>query len=415
MKRSEGTGTSIQIVMGCGETGGPLAALLEKSGRAILKHDPAKGFILSGVTGSVEAMHVCIPWSEEFLETVIGRASAWKPAVVILHSTVPVGTTRRLRETLPAVHSPIRGMHGAMERDLQGYVKYIGYDDSEEAEKASRAMEGVCTLRLLWDSRTTELGKLLELARYGLNIAFAREQAQICRKMGLSYELVVGEFIRGHNLGMEDRGTPHLRQQEISTPAGPIGGHCVLPGMKLLVDQFHPAILSEAYLREQAPQDLIHPTAIVHPDAQVGTGTRIWHWTHVREGAKIGKDCVLGQGCYVAEQVVIGDRVHIQNGVSVYNGVVIEDDAFIGPHVVFTNDLYPPSQTITPTRIQRGAAVGAGVVILCGLTIGAGAKVGAGAVVTKDIPAGEIWIGNPARLLQKNPDGMVAVERESLI
>jgi len=146
----------------------------------------------------------------------------------------------------------------------------------------------------------------------------------------------------------------------------------------------------------------VHPTAIVEDGAEIGEGTRIWHFVHVRKGAKIGKNCNIGKDVYIDVGVIIGDNVKIQNGVSLYRGVVVEDDAFIGPYAVFTNDLYPRSFSrdweIVPTRIKKGASIGANATIVCGVTIGEYAMVGAGAVVTKDVPSHGLVYGNPARL-----------------
>jgi len=149
----------------------------------------------------------------------------------------------------------------------------------------------------------------------------------------------------------------------------------------------------------------IHPTAEVSPQAVIGSGTRVWHQAQVREGARIGRGCVLGKGVYVDHHVEIGDGVKLQNFVSVYTGVTIEDDAFIGPHVTFTNDLYPRAFNrnwqVRPTRVKRGASIGANATILCGVQIGDYAMVGAGAVVTRDVPPYTLVIGNPARVVSR--------------
>ena len=145
---------------------------------------------------------------------------------------------------------------------------------------------------------------------------------------------------------------------------------------------------------------MIHETAIVDVGARVGTGTSIWHWTHVRESACIGHDCSIGQGCYIDAGVVIGDRCKVQNGVSVYAGVTLEDEVFVGPHAVFTNDKYPRATgewMVTPTRVCRGASIGAGAVIVCGVTIGEHAMIAAGAVVTRDVMPYELVMGDAAR------------------
>lgn len=147
---------------------------------------------------------------------------------------------------------------------------------------------------------------------------------------------------------------------------------------------------------------VIHDTAIVEPGAGVGLRTRIWHFAHVRAGALIGDDCTIGKDAYIDEGAVIGDRCKIQNGVSIYRGVVLEDEVFVGPHAVFTNDLYPRAVgewTLTPTQVHRGASIGANATILCGITIGAHAMIGAGAVVTKDVPPYAMVTGNPGQIV----------------
>jgi len=147
----------------------------------------------------------------------------------------------------------------------------------------------------------------------------------------------------------------------------------------------------------------IHPTADVEDGAQVGAGTKIWHLAHVRNSAKIGGGCVIGRNVYVDANVVVGDRVKIQNNVSVYQGVSIEDEVFVGPCVVFTNDLRPraqnPNWEITPTVIRHGASLGANCTIVCGTEIGAYAMIAAGSVVTKSVQPNQLVAGNPARHL----------------
>lgn len=146
----------------------------------------------------------------------------------------------------------------------------------------------------------------------------------------------------------------------------------------------------------------IHPTAVVEPGASVGEGTRIWHHCHLQSGALVGARCSLGKDCFVASGARIGDGVKLQNGVSVFEGVELDDEVFVGPHAVFTNVEAPRAFVsrrleIAPTRVGRGATIGAGAVIVCGHTIGSYAFVGAGAVVASDVPAHALVVGNPAR------------------
>jgi UDP-2-acetamido-3-amino-2,3-dideoxy-glucuronate N-acetyltransferase len=144
-----------------------------------------------------------------------------------------------------------------------------------------------------------------------------------------------------------------------------------------------------------------HPTAVVDEGAQIGEGTKIWHFCHVSAGARIGRDCVLGQNVYVGN-VHIGNRCKIQNNVSIYDGVELEDGVFCGPSCVFTNVINPRAEVerkkeFKPTRVRRGATIGANATIMCGVTVGEYAFVGAGAVVTKDVPPHALVVGTPAR------------------
>lgn len=150
------------------------------------------------------------------------------------------------------------------------------------------------------------------------------------------------------------------------------------------------------------PEFSAHPTAILDDGCQIGTGTRIWHFCHIMGGAKIGNNCSLGQNVFVADGVTLGNGVKIQNNVSIYTGVTCEDDVFLGPSMVFTNVLNPRSAVnrrgqYSHTLVKRGASIGANATIVCGKTIGEYAFIGAGAVVTKNVPAFALVVGNPAR------------------
>jgi dTDP-4-amino-4,6-dideoxygalactose transaminase/acetyltransferase-like isoleucine patch superfamily enzyme len=145
----------------------------------------------------------------------------------------------------------------------------------------------------------------------------------------------------------------------------------------------------------------VHPTALVEDGSAVGPGTTIWHHSHVRDGAVIGRSCTLGKNVYVDAGARIGDRVKIQNNVSVYRGVDIQDDVFVGPSSVFTNDLRPRAHAVdwqvTPTLVRTGASIGANATVVCGIEIGEHAMVAAGAVVTRTVLPHQLVAGNPAR------------------
>ena len=150
------------------------------------------------------------------------------------------------------------------------------------------------------------------------------------------------------------------------------------------------------------PKTQIHSSAIIDTGASIGEGTHIWHFCHIMPEAIIGTNCNIGQNVFIDNNVSIGNAVKIQNNVSVYNGVTLQDDVFIGPSVVFTNVINPRSfierkNEFKKTLVEKGATIGANATILCGITIGQYAMIGAGAVVTKDVPAYALVVGNPAK------------------
>ena len=146
---------------------------------------------------------------------------------------------------------------------------------------------------------------------------------------------------------------------------------------------------------------LVHETALCE-SADVGEGTRIWAFAHVMEGARLGAACKIGDHVFVENGAVIGDRVTIKNGTLVWERIRIDDDVFVGPGVVFTNDLVPRAHTarrgadLMSTHVHRGASIGANATIVCGTTIGAHAMVGAASVVTHDVAAYALVAGSPA-------------------
>ncbi|MBR9921805.1 MAG: N-acetyltransferase [Bacteroidetes bacterium] len=146
----------------------------------------------------------------------------------------------------------------------------------------------------------------------------------------------------------------------------------------------------------------IHPTAVVDEGCEIGPGSKVWHFCHLMPGAKIGPTCNLGQNVFVASGVILGKGVKVQNNVSIYEGVICADEVFLGPSMVFTNVINPRSGvnrrgSYVETRVEKGATIGANATIVCGNSIGQYAFIGAGSVVTKDVPAFALVVGNPAR------------------
>jgi UDP-2-acetamido-3-amino-2,3-dideoxy-glucuronate N-acetyltransferase len=145
-----------------------------------------------------------------------------------------------------------------------------------------------------------------------------------------------------------------------------------------------------------------HETAVIDDGCKIGKGTKIWHFSHVMTGSEIGENCNIGQNVVISPGVKLGNNVKVQNNVSLYTGVTCEDDVFLGPSMVFTNVINPRSAIVRKdkyytTIVEKGASIGANSTIVCGNKIGRYAFIGAGAVVTKDVKAYALVVGNPAR------------------
>lgn len=148
---------------------------------------------------------------------------------------------------------------------------------------------------------------------------------------------------------------------------------------------------------------MIHPLSDCQ--ANVPDSTNVWQFCVILPKARIGENCNICSHCLIENGAVIGNNVTIKCGVQVWDGITLEDDVMVGSNVTFTNDKYPKSHNkewkLLPTRVCKGASIGAGSTILPGLTIGEGAMIGAGSVVTQDVPAGEMWAGYPAKFIKK--------------
>lgn len=148
----------------------------------------------------------------------------------------------------------------------------------------------------------------------------------------------------------------------------------------------------------------IHPKALVETD-QIGEGTRVWAFAHIMEGAVIGRNCNICDHSFIESTVRIGNGVKVKNGVAIWEKVTIEDDVFLGPYCVFTNDLNPRAAVqkahdeLVPTLVKRGASIGANATVVCGITVGEYAFIAAGAVVTKDVPPYALMMGVPAKMV----------------
>ncbi len=136
----------------------------------------------------------------------------------------------------------------------------------------------------------------------------------------------------------------------------------------------------------------------------IGENTRIWQFSVILEKAIIGNNCNICAHTLIENDVVLGNEVTVKSGVYLWDGIKIEDNVFIGPSVVFSNDKHPRSKvypdTFLKTIVKKGACIGANATILPGITIGELAMVGAGSVVTRNVPPKAVVVGNPAKIIK---------------
>ena len=147
----------------------------------------------------------------------------------------------------------------------------------------------------------------------------------------------------------------------------------------------------------------IHPLSDVQT-SNIGVDTYVWQYSIILKGAHIGSNCNINCHVFIENDVIIGNNVTIKSGVQIWDGLRIEDNVFVDPNVTFTNDRYPRSKQyptdFQKTVLKKGASIGANSTVLGGIVVGENSLIGAGSVVTKDVPANELWVGNPAKKIR---------------
>lgn len=189
-----------------------------------------------GLNG-VEILHVCMPWSKNFVKTVKKELKKIKPKLVIIHSTVAIGTTKKLGRMV--VHSPVRGTYPKLYQAIKTFVKYIGADNKKAGEMAKKHLEslGIKT-KIFYPSITTEAGKLLDTSYYGLCIAWHGEMKKLCNKYKINFEEAVTDFNKTYNKGYKELGKSNVIRPVLRPPKERITGNCVMPNAQILKKYF---------------------------------------------------------------------------------------------------------------------------------------------------------------------------------
>ena len=212
------------LIIGSGQIGNSLFNVLKKHYDVSIRD---KNFDLNG---SFDVLHICYPPTKKFIEITKIYIKKYNPGLVVIHSTIPVGYTKKIGAM--AVHSPVRGVHPDLDKGIKTFVKYFGGGKAEEAARYFSKI-GIKT-KAFKDSETTELLKILDTTYYGWNIIFAKEVKIICDKLKLNFEEVYTIPNRDYNDGYKKLGMSHVVRPILRPTKGKIGGHCVIPNCNLL-------------------------------------------------------------------------------------------------------------------------------------------------------------------------------------
>ena len=210
-----------QLVIGLGEVGQALQKILSCEG-----FDPIKNILPMLVTYDV--LHICFPYSQTFKESVIKYKEQFKSDLIIIHSTVPIGTSF----SLSAVHSPIRGVHPDLERGIRTFGKFVGGERAEEAAQIFRANRINCLVTK--KSENTEAMKLWDTLQYGMAILQEKEIHDFCQQNNLDFDVVYTKANISYNEGYSLLGKSQYAKYILRHSDGKIGGHCVVNNAKLL-------------------------------------------------------------------------------------------------------------------------------------------------------------------------------------
>lgn len=226
-------------ILGYGEVGQAIAKFYKNprlckrfGGQAKIK-DLYRDDSLKGV----EILHVCLPWSDNFVKIVKKEIREIKPKLTIIHSTVVPGTAKKIGGMV--VHSPIRGIHPNLYKGIKTFLKYIGTDNKKAGNLAKKHLEGLgIKTKVFQPSITTEIGKLLSTSYYAFCIAWHGEMKKICDKAKIDFEEAVTDFNQTYNEGYRKLGKPNVIRPVLYPPKRGIGGHCLIENAEILKKYF---------------------------------------------------------------------------------------------------------------------------------------------------------------------------------
>lgn len=220
-------------ILGFGEIGSSLAQFYKNPKIKDLKRD-------DGLAG-VKILHICIPWSDNFVDIAKKEIQAIKPELTIIHSTVAPGTIEKIGGMV--VHSPVRGVHPKLFLGIKTFVKYIGADNKNAGKMAEKHLKSLgLKTKLFYPAKTTELGKILDTTYYGICIAWHGEMKEICDKFGVDFEKVVTDFNQSYNIGYTKLGKKHFVRPVLYPPQFGKPKHCIVPNANILSKYYNTPI-----------------------------------------------------------------------------------------------------------------------------------------------------------------------------
>lgn len=242
----------MDVVVGIGEVGQALLSLL-KAHTKVYGDDIISSRRIGDkpVRGEVEMIHVCFPYLENFASSVLSYCNRYAPSLLVLHSTVKPGTTRTLQDKMkkPVIFSPVRGVHSRMEVDLKRYTKfYASYSHNDDAMKLfeERLRGAGIKVGRYRDPLTLEFAKILcDTTYYGWLIVYTQRTRVLCDQEHIDYDELWRFAEEIHQF---------LGNRPQMSPGKGIGGHCILPNLGLLDDDFFKLIrnLDEEYRKHLA-------------------------------------------------------------------------------------------------------------------------------------------------------------------
>lgn len=251
-------------ILGYGEVGQAIASFYKKpkikdlaSGRNDFSPEGAPAQKMPGGAHEFDVLHVCIPYSDQFVKLVANEIEWYCPnGLVIINSTVPVGTTQKVMDAAGSqkvVHSPVRGVHPNLAEGIKTFVKFVGSDHPSVGIAAMVHFKSIgIKASIIYNSKTTELMKLLDTTYYGVIIAFHAYANELCERENLNFERVMSDANTTYNAGYTKLGKKNVvRPVLFAPPDGKIGGHCVVPNAELLLKQFGQDPLLDAILRHK--------------------------------------------------------------------------------------------------------------------------------------------------------------------